>query len=51
MSALGSVLVSCWELLQTEFTIDGLTFSFWQIILWSMVAGAVVWMIIRWGSD
>lgn len=51
MAALGSVLLSCLQFLQTEFTVDGITFSFWQIILWSMVAGAVVWMVIRWVSD
>lgn len=51
MAGLGSVLLACLQFLQTEFTIDGMTFSFWQIILWSMVAGAVVWMIIKWVID
>nr|DAR37742.1 MAG TPA: FeoB-associated Cys-rich membrane protein [Inoviridae sp.] len=31
-----------------EFTISGFTFSFWQIFLFLIVAGAVVFLIDKW---
>ena len=50
MQSLGQVLTSCLELLQTEFAIDGLTFS-WKILLWTIVAGAVICLIVKWSDD
>lgn len=51
MRSLGQVLTSCLELLQTEFSIDGLTFSWWKILLWTIVAGAVICLIVKWSDD
>ena len=51
MSALGDVLMAVLQLFQAEFTIDGFTFSFWQIFLWSIVAGAFAIMIIWWVKE
>ena len=51
MEGLGQVLTSCLELLQTEFAIDGLTFSWWKILLWTIVAGAVICLIVKWSDD
>lgn len=51
MIALGNVLLAVLQLFQAEFTIDGLTFSFWKIFLWSIVAGAFVIMIIWWVKE
>lgn len=48
MSELASVLAAAVELLQMEFTLYDLTFSFWQIILFLIGAGAVIFFIIRW---
>ena len=45
MQSLGQVLTSCLELLQTEFAIDGLTFSWWKILLWT------IYLIVKWSDD
>ena len=51
MQSLGQVLTSCLELLQTEFTVDGLTFTLWNILLWLIVAGAVIYLVFKWGDN
>lgn len=51
MRDLGAVLAAVVRLMQIELTIDGLTFSFWQLFLWTMVAVAIVILIGRWLSD
>lgn len=48
MNELASVLTAVLGIFQMEFTISGLTFSFWQIFLFLIVAGAVVFLIDRW---
>lgn len=48
MSDLGAVFTAVFDILGIEFTIWGVTFSFLQLALWSMVAGAVVWLVIYW---
>ena len=35
------------QLMQVELTLYGFTFSFWQVLLWSMVAVVVVFLV--WG--
>lgn len=50
MEGLGQVLLSCLELFQIEFTLDGLTFSLWQVFLWLIVAGAVLYLILKWSD-
>ena len=51
MEGLGQVLLSCLELFQIEWSLDGFTFSLWQIFLWLIVAGAVVYLIVKWSDD
>lgn len=51
MSEIGEVLASVLGILQMSFTIYDLTFSFWQIILFLIGAGAVICMIVKWVSD
>ena len=51
MKDLGSVLASVLSILQMEFALEGLTFSFWQIILWLIVAGAVIYLVVKWVVD
>lgn len=33
--------------LQTPVTIYGFTFSFWDISMWSLLAGLIVWFVVR----
>ena len=47
MQGLGQVLVACLELLQVEFSIDGFTFSLWQVFLWLIV----VYLICKWSDS
>ena len=35
------------QLMQIEFTLYGFTLSFWDILLWGMVASVVLWIV--WG--
>lgn len=51
MQGLGQVLSSCLQIFQIEFAIDGLTFSLWSIFLWLIVAGAVIYLLFKWGDD
>ena len=48
MNEIASVLTAVPSIFQMEFTVSGLTFSFWQIFLFLIVAGAVVFLIDRW---
>lgn len=51
MSEIGEVLAAVLGILQMQLTIYDLTFTFWQIILFLIGAGAVVFMILEWVSD
>ena len=51
MKDLGAVLLSCREFLQVPLTIEGFSFSLWDIFLWSIVAGAVIFLIMKWIGD
>ena len=44
MQGLGQVLSACLQIFQIEFTVDGLTFT-----LWLIVAGAVIYLLFKWG--
>ena len=48
MNELASVLTAVLGIFQMEFTISGFTFSFCQIFLFLIVAGAVVFLIDKW---
>ena len=51
MKGFGSVLLGCKAFLQTPLTFENFTFSLWDIFLWTLVAGAVIWMITKWLGD
>ena len=51
MNDIASVFAAIVQILQTEFTIYDLTFSPWQVFLWSIVIGAILYLIWRWLSD
>ena len=51
MSEIGEVLAAVLGILQMPLTIYDLTFTFWQIILFLIGAGAVVFLIVKWVSD
>lgn len=51
MSEFAAVLSAVVGVLQMQFTLYDLTFSFWQIILFLIGAGAVVFMILKWVGD
>ena len=48
MSDLAAVFSTIFNILSVKYTIWGLEFSFLQIALWSIVAGAVIWLVIYW---
>ena len=48
MKDLGAVLLAAKEILNIQLTMGEFTFSFWGILLWLIVATAVVWMILKW---
>ena len=48
MTELASVLSAVLGIFQIEFTVSGFTFSFWQIFLFLIVAGAVVFLVCKW---
>ncbi len=51
MTELGQVLAAVLGILQMQFTLYDLTFTFWQIILFLIGAGAVIFLIVKWVSD
>lgn len=39
-------MISTWvDIMKIEFTLYGFTFSFWQVLLFNLVAGIIVWLI------
>ena len=50
MKDLGAALLAAREVLGVELTLGDLTFSFWDILLWSIVATIVVILVIKWVS-
>lgn len=51
MKDFGSVLFSTAEFMKTKLSFDGITFSFWDVFLWLIVAGAVVFLLWKWIGD
>lgn len=50
MNDLGAVLLSAKEILSIQLTMGELTFSFWDIFLWLIVATIVVWLVLKWSE-
>jgi len=47
METLLTVLTAAKNLMETPLTIYGFTLNFWGILIWSIVAGIVIWFIFR----
>lgn len=47
ISDFASTLSTAWSLLGLEFTLYGFSLSFREVLLWSAVAGIVLWFIGR----
>lgn len=47
MEDLKALFDACVELMQVPFTIYGFTLSWWDIWIWSMIAGLILWFIVR----
>lgn len=51
ISDLQQVLTTTWSLLGLEFSLYGFTLSFRQVLLWSIVAGLLLWFVGRLFND
>lgn len=47
METLGSVFSSALGIFKTPMNIFGFTFSWWDVFIWSIVAGLLIWFIAR----
>lgn len=45
MEDLKIVLQAVMDIMKIEFTIWGFTLSYWEILIWSMVALVVIWLV------
>lgn len=45
LSDFGQLIAKTVELFSIEFTIFGFTFSLWQVFLFDIVAGIVIWFL------
>ena len=50
MSDLGAALLAAKDVLSIPLTMGDLTFSFWDIFLWLVVATVVVWLVLKWSE-
>lgn len=51
IDALKNILLAAMELMQIPLTLGDFTFSFWQIFLFGIVAGAIIYLILKWVGD
>ena len=47
ISDFGQVIEKTVELFSIEFTIYGFTFSMWQVLLFDIAAGIVIWLLVE----
>lgn len=47
MEALGILIGVVVDLMKVEFTVFGYTLSWWNIMLWGMIAGLVIFLVVR----
>lgn len=47
MEDLAALIQTVVDLMRFEFTIWGFTLSFWGILIWSLIAGLIVWAVMR----
>ena len=47
ISDFGQVIGKVVEVFSIEFTIYGFTFSLWQVFLFDMAAGIVIWVLVE----
>lgn len=39
------------QIMKVPFTIWGFTLNFWDILIWSLIAGILIWLIVRFFYD
>ena len=44
---IGAMISTTVDILKIEFTLYGFTFSLWQILLFNLVGGLVIWVIVE----
>ena len=47
MESVGTLFSFALDLLKTPLSLYGYTFSFWQMFWWTLVAGLLIWLIVR----
>lgn len=47
MNDFAALISATVEIMRQPFTIWGFTLNFWDIMLWSLIAGIIVWLIVR----
>ena len=51
MEFFAAVISGAVNIMKIDFSLYGFTFNFWQIFLWNIVAGIVLWIIFNlWGG-
>lgn len=51
MEVLSKLFSACVDLMQLEFTVYGFTLSWWDVFIWSALAGVAGWLIVRFFYD
>ncbi|MCQ4807542.1 hypothetical protein NE626_12030 [Intestinimonas massiliensis] len=51
MEELAAVIALCVNILKMPFTIWGFTLNLWDILIWSLIAGIILWLIVRFFYD
>lgn len=47
MEILSILFTSSYEIMNIDITLFGFTFSFWDVFIWSLVAGIIGYLIVR----
>lgn len=47
MDAFGALVQAVVQIMKLPFTIWGFTLNFWDIMIWSLIAGIVIYLIVR----
>ncbi|WP_293009015.1 MULTISPECIES: hypothetical protein [unclassified Oscillibacter] len=45
MEYIGTLFELTKNLMDTQLTLYGFTFSYWQIFIWTMIAGLILWFL------
>ena len=47
MSDFAAMIQAVVQLMQMPFTLWGFTLNFWDIMIWSLIAGIIIYLIVR----